>query len=1061
MKIYETAVSKPITTTMVFLAIIVFGIYSIMNLAIDFFPEIDLPAITVVTAYPGADAENVEEKITKPLEDRLSGINDLDKITSQSKDNLSIITVELQYGTDLNEAANDIRNFIDMAMNVLPDEVERPSVFKFSTSQMPIIIYGVEAQQNYPGLGKLLEDNVVNNLNRIDGVASVMVGGAPERVVYAEIDPKKLEAYNVTLDQLARIIQAENLNLPVGTIKTTDMEYKVTAEGEFTSSDQIKDIVIGFQNGRVVKFSDIATIRDSLKDKTVYESVNGRQGVRLLVMKQSNANTVQVANDVKTELDNIMLKMPSDVKMYPIYDSSENILNSINNLAETIIFAFIFVSLVVLLFFGRWRSSIVILVTIPIALISGFIYLFLANDTLNVISLSAITIAIGMVVDDAIVVLENITKHIERGSTPRDASIAGTNEVWTAVIASTLVIIVVFLPLTMLSGLTGTIFRSLGWIVSITIFVSMLAAISITPMMSAHMLKGRNIYGSDDNNDNKKTDKGYKLWASTMGKALDWMDNTYQKFLTYVLKYKKITLILAFALFVGTMALFPLLGTEFLPQADQGIVNANIYLQTGLKLENTEQFISKLEKIINERYPEKYIMSFSAGNAENASMSSLTSSQGSNEVVMTLRLKDRKDRDRSVFEIAEDFRNVLDTMPEVIKYDINAGGGASAMMSNNVEVQIFGQDLDSTMKVANMLKDEISQIPGARDVIITRKNDQPTFKVYFDREKLARLGLTSATVSNTLRNYITGYTASKYREEGNEYDVIVRLNDRARNDVELFKNLMISTPTGAKVSLSEIANIVEESTPPEIDHENKQRVISVSAKPENISLGELGASIQKVSSNIDLPRGVDVKVGGRYEDQMDSFRDLIILLLVSILLVYITMAAQFESLTMPLIIILAIPFALSGVILALLITGKTLSVNAMLGGVMLIGIAVKNSIILVDFTNLLRDRGLRLHDAVVQAGRSRLRPILMTASTTLLGMLPMALSTGEGSELWAPIGIAVIGGLVFSTLLSLIVVPTAYYTFIRSGSRKKELMRMRKQFSFVDKILFNNKNNKS
>ena len=412
MKIYETAVSKPVTTTMVFLAIIVFGIYSIMNLAIDFFPEIDLPTISVVTAYPGADAENVEEKITKPLEDRLSGINDLDKITSQSKDNLSIITVQLQYGTDLNEAANDIRNFIDMSMSSLPEDVDRPSVFKFSTSQMPIIIYGVEAEQNFIGLNKLLEDNVTNNLNRIDGVASVIVSGAPERVIYAEIEPKKLEAYNITLDQLSRIIQAENLNLPVGTIKTSDMEYKVTAEGEFTSSDQIKDIVIGFQNGRTVKLGDIATIRDSLKDETVFSSVNGKNGARIMIMKQSNANTVQVAKNVKKELNNIMKKMPSDVKMYPIYDSSENILNSVNNLAETIIYAFIFVSLIVLLFFGRWRSSIVILVTIPIALISGFIYLFLANDTLNVISLLAITIAIGMVVDDAIVVLENITKHI-------------------------------------------------------------------------------------------------------------------------------------------------------------------------------------------------------------------------------------------------------------------------------------------------------------------------------------------------------------------------------------------------------------------------------------------------------------------------------------------------------------------------------------------------------------------------------------------------------------------------------------------------------------------------
>lgn len=1050
MKIYETSVKRPITTLMIFLAIIVFGVYSFSRLAIDFFPEIELPAISIITPYIGADAASIEKNITKPLEDRLSGVNDLDEIYSTSRDNLSIITLKFIYGTDLNEAANDARNIIDMTMRFLPEDVDRPQILKFSTSQMPVIVYGVQADQNYEGLDKIIENNITNNLNRINGVASVLVRGAPERVVYVEFDPKKLEAYNITLDQVAAVVSRENIDVPVGDIETKDMEYNVTTAGEFISSDEIKNLIVGFQNGKFVKISDIAVVRDSLRDQKTIDRVNESRGVNISIMKQSDANTVQVSRKVKNELEKITKTLPADVKIFPIYDSSENIQNSINNLSETLLFAFIFVSLVIFLFLGKWSSSLIVLVTIPASLISGFIYLFLAKDTLNIISLSAITIAIGMVVDDAIVVLENITKHIERGSTPYEASIYGTNEVWTAVVASTLVILVVFMPLTLLTGITGAIFRSLGWIVSITIAMSIICAITLTPMLSSRLLKSSSLQYQDNNGKKKKKN----LWQSTMGVVLDKLDNAYHKSLTYVLKHKTATLLIALAIFVGTMFLVPMLGFEFLPEADQDILRGTIYLQTGGNIDKTAEFVSKLEKTVNERYPEKYILSISAG-VPSDQTASLTGTKASNEIQVTLRLKKREERERTVFEIAEDFRQFLDASPEVIKYDISAGGMGG--MTNTVDVKIFGYNIDSSLKVASELQYQISKIPGARDVIIDRANDRPTFNIYVDREKAAKLGLNTAMIGSVVRNYITGYTASKYKEEGYEYDVIFRLSDVARKDVEKFKNLMITTPLGTKVCLSEVANIVEETTPLEISHENKQRVITLNAKPEGISLGELGSSINKIIDNASFPEGITAEVGGSYENLTDSFRDLITLLFVAILLVYIVLAAQFESTSMPLIILFALPFAFSGVVLALLITGNTLSVNAMLGAIMLVGIAVKNSIILVDYTNLLRDRGMRLNDAVVLGGRSRLRPILMTATTTFLGMLPMALSTGEGSELWAPIGIAVIGGLVFSTILSLFVVPVAYHTFIRSGSRRKEIMRARRQFKFIDEIVINNK----
>lgn len=1017
MKIYEAAVKKPVTTIMIFLAIIVTGIYSLTQIAVDYFPEIELPALTIVTTYRGADAKSIEENITKILEDQLSSLNKLKKLTSRSNDNISIITAEFEYGTNLDEAANDIRDIIDRILPLLPEDVDRPAIFKFSSSMMPILIYSINADKNYEGLQKIIENKIINPLNRIDGVANVMIMGLPTRVIYVEFTPEKLENYGLTINQVVNVLKAQNINYPLGNIKTNQLEYRVTVEGEFPSSDVIKNLFITFQNGKNVYLKDIANVKDTIKDVTQIESINGRKGARMAIMKQSGYNTIKVAEKAIKLIEDAQKSLPSDVKINMVFDTSKNIKLAVSNLAETILFAFIFVSLVVYIFLGRIRQSLIIILVIPISLVSGFIYLFGVNDSINIISLSAITIAIGMVVDDAIVVMENITKHIERGSSPIQSAINATNEVWVAVIATTVVIVVVFLPMSFASGLTGVLFRSLGWIVTITIVVSTVTAISLTPMLSSIMLK---------ENNRKKN-----LWDKTLGLLLNKLDEKYFNIIKFVLQHKISFILIAAIIFVSSLILVKVIGTDFFPTSDQSIIRGTIQINTGVNLEETKKVIKKLENIINARYPEKLRMVFSAGTSERATFLSAFFSNSNSVINVMMRLKDRSERKRSVFEIVEDFRSILDTMPEIVKYNFAFQSAVGGMAENTVDIKIFGYDLDKSTTFALKLNEELKKIKGARDINISRENDNPQLKIYLRNEKLAQVGLNTAIVSNELRNYITGITATKYKEEGNEYDVIVRLNDKARNNIELLKNLSINTPLGTKIKLREIADIKEEWVPPSIEHENKQRIIKVSVKPQNISLGQLASQIQQIVNNIEKPEDTDVVVGGAFQDQMDAFKDLAFMFVVAIILVYLTMAAQFESFVMPIIIMTAIPFVISGSLIALFITGKTLSVNAAIGIIMLIGIATKNSIVLVDFINLLRERGQSLFDAIANAARSRLRPILMTAFTTLLGMLPMALSTGEGSEQWSVIGISVIGGLFFSTLISLIIVPVSYCIFVK------------------------------
>ncbi len=1024
MSIYKSAVGKPITTFMVFTAIIVMGLYSLSKMPIDLYPEMDPPYISVVTTYPGASASDIETNVTKILEDALNNVDKLKEITSTTSDNLSLIVLEFDWETDLVEATAEIRDAIDRVYTYLPEDVDQPTIFKFSTSMMPIVFYALTADESFPGIEKILDEKVINRLNRIEGVAQVAMMGQPKRMVYVDVDPNRLEAYNLTLEQLAGTISSENLNMPSGSIKMGLMDYQLRVQGEFDESVELKDLVVGNYGGNPVFLSDVASVKDTLKDKTLDEKVNGTDGLRFFVMKQSGANTVKVARQVQEEVKKLQSDLPSDVKISLIMDTSDFIKSSISNLSETLMYAFLFVILVVLVFLGRWRATFIIVLTIPISLIVSFIYLYMDGGSINVISLTSLSIAIGMVVDDAIVVLENITRHIERGSRPREAAIYATNEVWQSVIITTLVVVAVFFPLTLVGGMTGVMFNQLGWIVTITIITSTIAAITLTPMMSALMLRLR-----------PRTVKG-TFYERVFERNLDRLDNFYERSLRFALRFKWGVVIGAVVIFVLSISLMKFVGTDFMPQTDESRITIAGELQTGTRVEETMAVARKIEKIIREEYPEVVAMASSAGADDEGGMFSLFQESGSNIFNIMCRLNFPRDREKDVWTIAGELRERLAQFPELVTYNLETTGGFGGT-SNTVDVEIYGYDFNTTNKVAEQIKKAISAVPEAVDVKLSRDPDKPELQVKLDKQKLAVHGLTTAQAAAQVRNRVYGLTASLFREEGDEYDIRLRLEEDYRNSLSDLEQLTLVTAQGNKIKLSEVSKVVEYYGPPSIQHKKRERVLTVSAKPEKVSLGELAEKIEVVMKDVDVPNEVMIRMGGAYKEQQESFADLGLLMMVSLLLVFIVMASQFESFRMPFVIMFSIPFAFTGVILALFLTNTTLSVVAGLGAVLLIGIVVKNGIVLVDFTNLLRDRDVPLNEAIVAAGKSRLRPVLMTALTTILGMVPLALSTGEGSEIWRPMGVSVIGGLIFSTVITMVLIPTMYGIFIKKGETYK------------------------
>lgn len=1023
MKIYETAVRKPVSTCLLFLGVIIFGLFSLKNLAIDQYPEMDPPYITVATVYAGANAADIETNITRVLEDQLNSVENLKTMTSTSKDNVSMITLEMEWGADLNEAMNDVRDIVSRTQTLLPDEVDYPTIFKFSTSMMPVMMLSVTAEDSYYAMDKILDDRLVNVLNRVNGIGSVTVVGQPVREIQVNVDPEKIEAFGLTIETIGGIIASENVNVPAGTMDLASGTYNVKADGEFTDSEQLKHLVVSNRNGRTVKLSDVAEVKDTIQKITMDTRANGRRSAMIMIQKQSGANTVEIVKEIQKRLPAIEKSLPNDIKIIEISNGATEIQKSINSLVETVLLAFVFVIIVVMVFLGRWRATFIICMTIPISLVTAFIYLFATGSTLNLISLSSLSIAIGMVVDDAIVVLENITTHIERGSSPKEAAIYATNEVWLSVIATTLVVVAVFMPLTMMTGMAGILFKELGWIVSIVVCMSTTAAVTLTPMLSAYILSSEG---------GKHDYKGIGIVYKPIDKFLDWLDDAYAHMLAWTVRHRWATVIIAMVTFVLSLGLLKYVPFDFFPQSDNAQITATIETEQNLSMEYTRQITEQIDAIVAEKFPEVQLVAARTGQSSSNNAMAAMQKSGSNMISYNLRLPRSTERERTIFEIADLWRQELAKIPEITQFTVTPGGSNMGGMGggSNVEIKVFGYDLDNSNRVAIELREKISKLPGVRDADLSRDDLRPEYNVTFDREKLALHGLSNATVSQAVRNRIDGLTASKYREDGDEYDIVVRYAEEHRTSLQDVENINLMSATGRTIKLKEVATVVEEFAAPDIERENRQRLVKVTASlAPGVALSDVVNEVQAVIDEYETPDGIDLELGGTLEDQQETFGDLILLLALIVVLVYIVMATQFESMTMPLMIMISIPFAFTGVFLALWISGTSLSLIALIGAIMLVGIVVKNGIVMVDYTNLLVERGSSVAKAAVAAGKSRLRPVLMTSLTTVFGMVPMAMGLGEGSEIWQPMGVAVIGGLTFSTILTLLVLPALYVIF--------------------------------
>jgi len=1027
MSLYESSVKKPIMTSLIFIGVVILGLYSLNKLPIDLLPKIETNTIMVLTTYPGANASDIETNVTRPLENILNTVTNLKNITSTSKENRSIITLEFNYGQDINDLTNDVRDKLEMIKSNLPEGASNPIIFKFSTDMIPVVMISATAKESLPALYKILDDDVANPLARIDGVGSVSITGAPQREIQVYINPIKLEAYHLTIESIAQNIRLENVNTPAGSMDIGSNTYSLRVQGEFKDASELNKIVVGASGGKTVFLSDVAVVKDNLEERVQESYTNGVQGATIMVQKQSGANTVQIANAIHSVLPEIQKNLPSDVKLHLIMDSSQNIKNTIAGLEETVLYAFIFVMIVVLFFLGRWRATVIIILTIPISLISAFIYLSLMGETLNIISLSSLSIAIGMVVDDAIVVLENITTHIERGSRPKSAAIHGTNEVAVSVVASTLTLIAVFLPLTMISGMAGVLFSQLGWMVTIIMTVSLICALTLTPMLSSQMLRLNPHHG-----------KIFAFFYAPIQRFLDNLDVKYAILVNWAVRHRGKVVIIATVLFIVSMIPLINMGTEYMPAQDNARITAIVELPMGTRMELTKKVAVDLRERWKKKYPEMEMINYSVGQASNSSTFGSLMTNGSHIASFNIRLSDRNKRDKSIFEISDSIRKDLTSMPEVNKSNVRAGGGMSMMGGQStLDVEIYGYDFDKTDKVAADLQKRLTNVNGLVNTRISREDYSPEYQVEFDREKLALNGLNINTASTYLRNRINGLTASLYREDGEEYTIRVVNDPEYRKSIEDIENILIYNNTGQAIRLKDLGTVVERFTPPTIERKNRQRIITVSTTISGTTMDKGVNAINAELKQMDIPSDVDVEVAGSYKDQQESFADMGSLLLIIVLLVFIVMASQFESLTYPFIIMFSILFGLSGVVLALALTGGTLNMMSLIGIIMLIGIVVKNGIVLVDYINLNRERNMGVIRSVVTGGKSRLRPVIMTSLTTILGMLPLALSSSEGSEMWKPMAITIIGGLTVSTIMTLLVVPTLYTIFAGIGIKRK------------------------
>ena len=1025
------SIKRQITLVMIYGVIIFFSFFSFSQLKIDFFPDITFPIAGVVTNYSGVGPEDIENLVTRPIEETVSSVKNIEKVNSQSFKGSSIITLEFKYGTDMDKAENDIRKNLDLIRDYLPTDASKPLVFVFDPSMMPISYFSISSPYLGPAeLRRLSEEKIEPLLERVEGVASVQTQGGLQRQINVNINPVLLASFGLSPNDVLQTIQFGSGLQPAGTIETTSKSYNLRVFSEYTTLDQIKNTVLTYKSGVPVYIKDVANVVDGYKENASEVRADYGEGVMLQIMKQSDANTVITSRKIKEAIPDILSRLPQGTKFSIIWDQADFILRSVNNLRNTAIIAFIMAFIVIYFFLRNIRGSIIMGISIPVSIITTFAVMFLANVTLNIISMAGLALAVGMLVDNSIVALENIYRHREMGENLIEAAETGTKEIGMAITASTLTTISVFLPVLFVPNITGQLFKDMVLTITFSLVVSLLVALTLVPMMSANILKV----------ETKKKDTRFTRMKDSVGNWLERLTDKYSKILHWSIHHKITVVVSVTILFIISIVIATFLGGEFLPKSDQGIINILMESPSGTPIEKTRLYAYKIEDIVKETVDKKDFESLSIfyGSREGIGAYGTTSST----IEFFVRLAPKEIRKTTQFEIQDKLRKKLDQIPGVT-YTIQDGGAFTT--EKDIEVKVVGFDVAGAKAIANELKSKMEKVKGLVDISLNTKETTPELQVHMNKDLLNHYGLSTLQVAGNISTAIQGKVASQFREKGDEYDIYVQFAKEYRNKKESLQQLELPLATGSRIKLKDVADIVEEQSSPTIFRENQSRFVSVGCGLSGVDLSSAVGSIKKIIADTPIPSEYQVIIGGTAEDQQEAFFYLMLAFIAAIVLVYMIMASQFESLVDPLIIMFTVPLSIIGVFIFLAITGTTISVMALVGIVMLVGIAVNNGIVLVDYINQQRDKGMELYEAVEFGSKARMRPVLMTALTTILGMVPLAVELGSGAETWSPLARAVIGGLTATTLLTLIFIPVMYIVFERAGDRVNAYLKRRRK----------------
>ena len=1024
MSIPRLAIARPVTMFMLSFVVVLLGAISLTRLPVDLMPDVSYPSITVRVNYTGVGPLEMEELVTRPIEQAVSAVAGLDQINSTSGEGNATVRLNFTWGTDLNEAADEVRTRIDRVRGRLPEDADPPTIFKFDSTSMPIMGIGVEGNFDPVTLRELAQNDLSPRLERVAGVAAVSVDGGLRRQIRVDLSREKITALNLPVDRVVAILRTENQNIPLGEVFEADRMFLLRSPGQFTNIDEIRNLVVMTKDGVPVYLRDIADVRDATEDRRSFTRINGNPGIRMRVTKQSGTNTVQIAEGMRAEIERVNREVPG-VKLSVLDDQSRYIERSISSVQEHALLGSLLVVLVIFAFLRDIRSTVIICTSIPISVIGTFALLYFGGYTLNTLTFGGLALGIGMIVDAAIVVLENTYRHLEMGKDRMTAAIEGAEEVWSAILASTLTHIAVFVPMLFLTGVSSIMFGQLAAVVSFSLAMSLFVAVTSVPVLCSRLLK----LAPPAESRTGVVGVIYRL----SDRALNGIDTLYQRSLHIALQHRPTVMAVGAAAFIAAIVLLPRVGFEFQPTTDEGEVTVDAELAVGTRIEVTEEVLVRLEQTIRQTTPEAVMLITQAGGGGGGGFGNASTNRGS----ITVRLTDKDQRTRSSDRVAMELRRQLSGLPGVI-VRTRASGGQQMMMrggggdGSRLSVEIRGHELEQASQLARNLKSILDTTPGIADSRLGRDDGRPELEVRVDRDKAAVLGMTVTGVANTIRTNVAGTQAAMYREAGNEYPIVVRLRESDRDEISSVGDVLLSTPGGRVLPAKNVMVVDRDTGPTQIDRKNQERITRVNAETE-VTLSEAVANVQARLPELNVPKDFQVGFGNEVEEQARSFRELQLVLVLAIVLVYTVMASQYESLRDPFIIMFSIPLAAFGVVASLLITRTPFSMQAYIGVIMLAGIVVSNAILLVDYANTLRRRDkMPLRQAIELAGHHRLRPILMTSICTGLGLVPMALGIGEGSELQAPLARVVIGGLLTSTLITLVFVP-AMYTLFEEG----------------------------